>query len=167
MKHLFLVLLFATSTIVNAQSTKESQNDQQLREPDRVSPRNTQQFINAEEIEKELMISQPESEKVWAIYTEYKSARKSLLEKKRERMKSNKAGNQKMTDKDYEMVQRSSFDAQRERINLDEAYYNQFLEILPASKVHQLMKPERHNKKKPQNSEYKPEQNRTNIRAVE
>lgn len=167
MKHLFFTLLIGAATLANAQTTKDNLNVQQSKETEKTSYGQPQQFANAEEIAKELAISPADAEKVWTKYTEYKSAKKNLMEKRRESMKSIKSGNEKMSDKDYEIAFRTSLATQRERIDLDEAYYDQFLKIIPASKVNQLLMNERNNRKNARNNEEKPDQTRTRTRDGE
>ncbi|NEN24180.1 hypothetical protein G3O08_11770 [Cryomorpha ignava] len=167
MKHLFLILLFGAATVANAQTNKGNSSVQQSRTAETIAPDQPQEFANAEELAKGLSLSKEEAERVWLKYTEYKSAKKNLMEKKGKSMKRIKSGSEKMSDADYESAYRAGLEMQRERIKLDESYYNQFLEILPASKVHQLLMNERNNRKHLRDIEDKPEQTRTRIRESE
>lgn len=167
MKTLLFTMLLGVATITNAQTNKDNLNVQQSKETVRVSPSQEPEFTNAEELAKGLSISQDEAEKVWTKYTEYKSARKTLMEKKRESMKGFKSSGEKMSDKDYEMAYRTGLETQRERINLDESYYDLFLKILPASKVHMLLMNDRNNKKHFRNNERKQEQTQNRMKQAE
>ena len=143
MKSLFLMLFFGAATIANAQATREKM---ELKETPQSRPgfEQSHKFQNAEEMAKGLNISLEEAEKAWAIYTEYQAERKNFNQKKRDSMRSSKLAEEKMTDQVYEKRHRMGFDLRREQINLDEKYYNQLLEVLAASKVHELLKQERY-----------------------
>src|SRR5690606_39022296 len=114
-----------------------------------------------------LEISQDVADKVWLKYTEYKTAKKDLMHKKRESMKRMKAGGEEMSDKEYEIIYRAGLKTQRERLNLDESYYDQFLEILPASKIHQLLMSERNNRKQIHSRENKAKPTHTKMKQTE
>lgn len=167
MKTVLFTLLLGVATIANAQTNRDNLNVQQAKDTERVSSDQETQFNSAEELAKGLEISPEEAEKVWMKYSEYKSAVKNLMGKKRDTMKGLKSGGEKMSDKDYETAYRAGLETKRERINIDESYYNQFLEMLPASTVHKLLMNERNNRKHFRDSERKPEQMRSRMGQAE
>ena len=157
MKNLFLVICLASATLLSAQSSNEMTN-----QPERQSAELA--FQNADEIAETLEISQAEAKLVWNKYAEYHRAKEGLKGKNRELMLGVRNGAEKMSDADYERAYRGRIETQREKINIDEDYYNQFLEILPASKVHTLMMADRKNKRGLRQEKGQPEQQRTRIR---
>ncbi len=166
MKTLFLMLFFGAATLANAQTDRDNMSLKETKQTRTMGSEQSQKFQNAEEVAKGLNITAGEAEKVWSIYTEYRSAGKKLMEKNRESMKRSKAGGEKMTNQEYEKTHRAGFETRRERINLDETYYNRLLEVLPASKVHLLLKQDR--KRKPVRTlDQKPEQTRTRMQQTE
>lgn len=166
MKILFLTALLGAATLVNAQTTKDNLSVQESKQTERMAAE-SQQFNSAEELAKGLAISQADAEQVWSKYTAYKAAKKDLMEKKRETMKSIKSGSEKMSDQDYEKAYRTNLETQRKRLDLDESYYDQFLQIIPASKVHQLLMSDRADKKHLRRHQQKPEQTRTRMKQAE
>lgn len=140
MKNVFLALFLITATMANAQPGQERMKTRASEETTSKEWRNDEpQFANAEEIAKALEIDQPTADNVWKTYSELRDSKKALMETMRNQRKEMQARGEKMTDADYERAYRAKLGVQRARINLDESYYNRFLEILPASKVNTLL----------------------------
>ena len=140
MKNVFLALILIMATVANAQPTQERTKARTSEDRSNQEWRNDQpQFANAEEMAKALEIDMPTAERVWKMYSEYKESKRALMETMRNERKEMQAPGDKMTDADYEKTYRMKLGVQQARINLDESYYNRFLEILPASKVNTLL----------------------------
>ncbi len=157
MKNLFLVLCLSSATFLSAQTSSEM-TTQPERQKEQLA------FQNADEIAETLEISLDEAKLVWDKYAEYHGAKEGMKGKNRELMLGMRKGQEKMSDAEYERAYRGRLENQREKINLDENYYNQFLEILPASKVHTLLMADRKNKSEMREHKGQPEQQRTRIR---
>ena len=150
MKNVFLALILITATIANAQPNQERLQKRASEDRPAKEWRGEQpQFSNAEEMAKVLEIDQATANKAWTIYSEYKDSKKALMEPMRNDRKEMQARGEKMTDADYEKAYRTRLDIQRKRLSMDETYYNRFLEIMPASKVHTLLMTNKHMYKKP------------------
>src|SRR5690554_5360802 len=95
MKTIFLTLFFGAATLANAQTNRDNMSLEQSKQT-RTMGSESEKFQNAEEVAKGLDITSDEAEKVWEIYTEYKTAGKNQMEKKRESMKRSKARAERM-----------------------------------------------------------------------
>ena len=140
MKNVFLALLLITTTVAYAQPTQEQMKMRTMKDGSSKEWKNDQpEITNAEEMAKVLEIDKATAERAWIIYSEYKDSKKALMAPMRDERKEMKAIGEKMTDADYEKAYRTRLDAQRKQLSVDESYYNRFLEIMPASKVHTLL----------------------------
>lgn len=150
MKNLFLALTLISATLVSAQPTQDRMKTRASEEGvAREWKGDRQQFFNSEEMAKALELDQETAEKAWETYSEYQDSKKAVMESMRNERKAMQARGEKMTDADYEKAYRTRLEVQRERIRLDEAYYDKFLEIMPASKVHILLMSNKNRSGKP------------------
>lgn len=150
MKNVFLALILITATIANAQPTQERIKTRDSENPPSKEWSHDQpQFDNAEEMAKALEIDQATAERAWITYSEYIDSKKALMEPMRNERKKMKSLGEKVTDADYEKAYRTKLEVERKRISLDESYYNRFLEILPASKIHKMLMSNKKMYKKP------------------
>lgn len=141
MKNLFLAFILLTATIANAQPAQKQMKSRTAEEQASKEWRNDQlQFSNTEEMAKVLEIDQATADQAWKIYTEYKESSKALMATMRTERKEMQSRGEKMTEADYEKGYRTKLGVQRKRIDLEESYYNRFLEIMPASKIQKLLK---------------------------
>lgn len=147
MKTVFLALLMSSAFLVNAQTDSKTStaSSQESVEQVRKERSNLQAFNNSSEIAKALEISENEAQKVWAQYEEYNLAKKELKDQHKVAGKRTRevSGSEKASDEQIEAAYRNRLQAKRDKIDLDENYYNKFLEILPASKVQTLIMSER------------------------
>lgn len=140
MRNVFLALILITATVANAQPGQERMKSRTSEErPSKELRYNQPQFSNVEEMAKALEIDKATADGAWKTYSEYKDSKKVLMETMRNERKEMKARGEKMTDAEYEKAYRTRLDVQRRRISIDESYYNRFLEIMPASKVHKML----------------------------
>ncbi len=147
MKTVILAFVLSSATLLNAQPgmtvspSVSKESVQKVNENDL----NFQAFSSSEEIAKTLEISESVAKKVWMTYEEYNRAKQEMKANNQAIAKRTRSvlDSEEVADEQYEAAFRSRLQAKRDRLNLDEAYYNKFLEILPASKVQILLVSER------------------------
>jgi hypothetical protein len=81
-------------------------------------------------ITQRLGLTTDESASFWAMVNEYENKQREIRQKYRPAK-----GIQLMTDQEAEQYIRSTFDRDRELLELKESYYGRFKEILPPSKI--------------------------------
>ena len=147
MKKVILAFVLSSATLLNAQPGKTispSDSKETIQKANDNEP-NIQAFSNSAEISKALEISESVAPKVWITYEEYNRAKEQMKTKHRSVAKETRSAldSEEAKDEQYEAAFRSRLEAKRDRLDLDETYYNKFLEILPASKVQILLVSER------------------------
>ena len=147
MKTVCLVLILSCTTLVNAQTglnVSPTESKEAIQQVNEAKP-NSQAFANSTEISKALDISESEAKNVWIVYEDYNRSKQEMKDKHKDIAKRYRAASEskEMTDEQYEAGFRSRLQAKRDRLDLDETYYNKFLEILPASKVQIMLLNER------------------------
>jgi hypothetical protein len=125
MKTIILSAFMAFAVIANAQTErveKAATEDQQK-----------------ERMMKTLDLNEKETEKAYPIITQYRSEQKMYRQKQMKLMRSSEVRSEKMSEKDIERQQRMKFEARRDKLEMDQKYYDQLLEVVPASKVEKMM----------------------------
>ncbi len=136
-KTIGLCALLLTTTILSAQ-TDDREDDK-----------------NRAEIEKqkiaylstELALTEDESKAFWPVYNAYQEELKKFRELLTESKKETQGRETQLTEAEMDRHMAMKFDMERQRIAVDEQYYQRFKGVLPVQKVADLYKAERGFKK--------------------
>ena len=88
-------------------------------------------------ITEKINLTPEEAQLFWPVYNEYNAKREVLRKKMRQ---AQKADNEKTTPSDDEIAKRiaNHFEIRQAELNLDKAYHEKFIKVLPINKVGKL-----------------------------
>lgn len=132
MKLIAMTILMGVATLAHSQTAKENQTLEQKK----ITPI----ARNADELAEQLDISPEQAAKAWPIYTEYNTDQKMLDDKRMDAMRAQRASKKEMTDAEIEKSFYDHINSQREALDMNEAYFKKFMEVLPANKSVSLMR---------------------------
>lgn len=101
-----------------------------------------------EHIMESLDVDEGTASKLSTLLDEFKAERKAVFEDKKTEKAEMKEKMESMSDDEIEKIHREKFNDQRAMVDMEEQYYNRFLEIAPASKVETLLREERKHMRK-------------------
>ena len=121
-----LLILGAAVLFISSSFAQESKTEDQSRKIEHIM-----ELIDVDKVT---------AQKTADLLDEFKEQKKMAHESRKSEKEYNRENLDNMSDDEIEKIHREKFNDQRAMIDLDEDYYNQFLEILPASKVETLLK---------------------------
>lgn len=132
MKIIAMTILMGVATLANAQTSNQNPNR------DHKSDHAIAQ--SAEDLAKQLDITQDQADKAWPIFAEYKALKEAKRDERLEEINTRRANKSERTDEDIEKAFYENIKSQRDALDMDEAYFKRFREILPADKSMSLMR---------------------------
>lgn len=124
-----LVMLFATTTVMNAQNNERS----------RQRMNTTEMFTRmAERLAKQMKLDEDKTNAFKVLYLDYQTARQNAANPKGEDAEKEPADLSKMTDAEAGERMQKYFQAQEAQLKVDKEYYAKFLEIVTPAQAAQV-----------------------------